>query len=102
MVFLIKYVLLINFHQTCDFLTGYDLNNHMSVEFCINSKYFVNYKRLKTEKNKENHKMTHSVQSVYGKFWAALSEKLSNSDISGRFNFFIIWSSKTIYLDHNL
>ena len=56
----IKYVLLINFHQTCDFLTGYDLNDHMSVESCINSKYCVNYERLKTEENKENHKVTHS------------------------------------------
>ena len=43
----IKYVLLINFLQTCDFLTGYDLNNHMSVESCINSKHCVNYERLK-------------------------------------------------------
>ena len=65
----IKYVLLIDFHQTSDFLTGYDLNNHLSVEFCINSKYCVNYKRLKTEKNKENHKVTHSAQVLYDKVW---------------------------------
>ena len=47
-------------------ISGYDLNNHMSVEFCINSKYCVNYKRLKREKSQENHNVTHSAQSLYG------------------------------------
>ena len=79
----IKYVLLINFHQTCDFLTGYDLKNHMSVEFCINSKYCLNYKRLKTKKNKENHKVTHSAQSLYGKVWAALQSYVRQNDSPG-------------------
>ena len=93
----IEYVLLINFHQTCDFLMCYDLNNHMSVESFINSKYCVNYERLKTKKNKENHKVTHSAQSFYGKVWSTPSEKWSNSDISTRCNFFfIIWSRKNI------
>ena len=56
----------------------------------------MNYEHLKTEKNKENHKVTHSAQSFYGKVRSAPSEKWSNSDISTRCNFFIIWSRKKI------